>query len=906
MDAHLTDTISLETPLGQGLTLRSMGGFEGLSQPFLYEIDVLGARSDIKPEELLDKPATVRFDPHGDEDHRRYWNGRVVRFQYLSTDDDGHSWYRLTIRPWLWQLTLSSDCRIFQNMSIPEIVTQVFENRGFSDFKKSLSETYARHDYVVQYRETDFQFVSRLLEREGIYYFFQHSDGKHTLVLADSPLAHSAKPGCGSMPFATADEHRDSTMEYVRRWTTNAQLETGAYAHADYDFTKPRVGLYTSRRSTDELAPSGLGQYDHPGGFTTFAEGETYAQLRLRQARRDAQGCSGDSNAGGLTVGATFDLVQHPRDDQNKTYLVVAARCRVEAPDVRSNHHPEAGPFGCTFSVIDAKTTFRPPLSTPKPTVRGPQTATVVGPLGKEIWTDQYGRIKVQFHWDQQGEESEKSSCWVRVAQAWAGGNWGVVHIPRIGQEVIVDFLDGDQDRPIVTGSVYNGANMPPYALPANQTRSGIRTRSTPGGTEANANEIRFEDLFGEEELYVQAERTQTTLVKASQSITIGTDRTLTIGASENVNVGKGRMTTIGGGDVLSVAGSASIGIGGDETRKVTGLSVTEIQGASTTNVLGVSTFSVGGSSSESVAGKLSATVLGDATHVVQGTRTTTVVGDDVGTVGTKQLMTVGTGGQTSAESTTYVWGKYRVGAKDTVTIESEKEVVLKCGDTEIHLTPKSLKLLAQTLQAVASKQVQLIGNGPSVTVGDDVQVTAKQLSLQSSGARLQLSDSAKLTGSKVQLGSGSGGSTSQSSTTDPTKTVNLKFVGPDHKPLANRKYILEIGGESAQGTTDGSGGVSATVPEGATGANCTVWTGDFPEGSRVTYNIALDTFDPATTVKGAQQRLKNLGYYKGAITGKMNLATRDALLVFQHAHDLPTTGQLDSATSGQLSQAHS
>jgi type VI secretion system secreted protein VgrG len=908
MDAQLAGPVSMDTPLGQALTFRSMGGFEGLSQPFVYELEVFALRSDIEPEELLDKPVTVHFDPTGDESHRRHWNGRVVRFQYLATDDDGHSHYRLTLRPWLWQLTLSSDCRVFQNMTVPDIVTQVFQNRGFTDFETSLSETYPLREYVVQYREADFQFVSRLLEREGIHYFFRHSDGKHVLVLADSALAHSPAPGCESLPFASADEHRDSTMQYVRRWTANAQIETGAYSHADFDFTKPRVALYASRRSSDDaaLAPADIGQYEHPGGFTSFADAETYARLRLDQVRRGTLGCTGDTNAGGLTVGATFALIEHPREDQNRKYLVVSARCSLHAAEVRSHRRSEVAPFGCSFASIDAKTTFRPPISTPRPTVRGPQTATVVGPAGKEIWTDEYGRIKVQFHWDRQGQHDEKSSCWVRVAQAWAGGSWGAVHVPRIGHEVIVDFLDGDPDRPIVTGSVYNGANMPPYNLPEHQTQSGIRTRSTPGGSEANANEIRFEDAIGEEDLYVQAERTQTTLVKASQSITIGTDRNLTVGASEKIAIGKGRMTDIAGGDVLSVAGSSTTSIGGDDTRKVTGLSITEIAGASTMNVLGVSSVNVGGSSTQQVAGKLTATVLGDAVHVTQGTRTTTVSRDDVGSVGTKLLMTVGVGGQTNAESNTYVWGTYRVGAKDTMTLESEKEVILRCGDTELHLTPKSLEMLGQAIHAVASKEVQLTGNGPSIRVGDDVQVTAKQLSLQSSGARLALSDTAKLTGSKVQLGGGSGASQSPSSTQDQTKSVDLTFVGPDHSPLANRKVLLDIAGQSSQGNTDGSGKITATVPEGATSATCTIWTGDFPEGSRVTYNVALASFDPATTIKGAQQRLKNLGYYSGEITGKMNYATRDALLVFQHAHDLSTTGLLDGATSDRLSRVHS
>ncbi len=902
--------ITLDTPLGSALTFRSMRGFEGLSQPFVYELDVMSNRSDVNPVELLDEPVSVHLDLPQEEGHLRHWNGRVVHFQYLSTDDDGWSHYRLTLRPWLWQLKLSTDCRVFQKMSVPEIVTQVFRNRGFEDFELVLSDSYPQREYVVQYDESDFQFVSRLLEREGIYYFFRHEDGKHTLAMADYAEAHSPAPGCDSLPFATTDTHRNSTLQYVRRWSTNAHLEAGAYAHADFDFTKPRVPLYARQRSADDLAKADLGFYEHPGGFASFAAGESYARLRLEQVRRDVLGCSGDTNARGLTVGANFQLLDHPREDQNRTYLVISARYRLRGHDVRTSQESDQETFGCTFNVIDAKTTFRPPLSAPNPSVRGPQTATVVGPGGQEIWTDQYGRVKVQFHWDRQGQNDQNSSCWVRAAQAWAGANWGSIHVPRIGQEVIVDFLDGDPDRPIITGRVYNASNMPPYQLPQNQSQSGIKSRSTPRGW--GSNEIRFEDARGLEDLYIHAQGTQTTVVERDKSLTVGGNESVSIAGAETRAVLHGRSTTVTLADSLTVMGTAATAIAGDYVEHVGGALRTSVGGEkvdtisqnlvlevgkdSLTRVSGISTLEVGGPLRVVAAGSESRTT-GGAVEVRVGKQASYLYAAEASTV-------VGHP-EREAASSTYVYGPGSVTTTKDLLIESKTSVVIQCGDTKVEITPDGVKIIGKAIALNGGSEIDLTSPSASLTLDSDVTLVGTKLVASSSGATLALDSVAKLSGAQVQLGSGSGQSESssqgQKKNDDQTKPVFIRMkLIRNGKPAAAVPYTLTLDNTTQlSGSTTGAGLVEKRVP--ATVASVLLTFLD--TGESHTFNVG--TLEPVDTIVGAQKRLKRIGYYHGLVDGTAGSLLTHALEAFQKANGLSVSGSLDSATQGALTKAY-
>jgi len=786
---------TIDTPLGSDVKFHAMGGIEGLSRPFVYEVDVLSDRSDIAPSELLGQPVTVHLSMGDDDGDVRHWNGVVSGLQYIDTSDEGDSRYRLTVRPWLWQLSRSADCRIFQQMSVPDIVTQIFQDRGFTDFERVLFEEYEPREYVVQYRETDLQFVSRLLERAGIYYFFRHEDGKHTLVLADSPQAHQATQGCETVPYAPDDEHRDATTQYMRQWKSESELSTGVYSQSDYDFTKPQVKLF-GQASSPDAASTNLQVYDYPGGFDNFGDADTLSRLRLDQARRDAERWTGDTNARGMTVGATFDLTDHPRDDQNQTYLVTGARYRIKGTDARSTDDDE-DPYTCTLAAIDAEVTFRPPLTTRAPTVRGPQTAMVVGPSGQEIWTDQYGRVKVQFPWDRVGQNDEDSSCWVRVTQAWAGGSFGAQFIPRIGHEVIVDFLEGDPDRPIITGCVYNASTMPPYDLPGNQTQSGLRSRSTPGGTMANGNEVRFEDAMGSEDLYIQAERTQTTLVKGDQSVTIGGSRTLSVGADETVTVVGGRTTAVTIDDTTSVLGASILNVTGARSEQIAGSDTEAVTGDVSQSFGGSLSVTVSGNQSVQISGDLSQQVGGSVDLTTQGAHTDTYAGDFVarhrGRSGHR-----GRRSRPAGVGVAHVEGSGTLYAAKTFEAIAIEGFTLTCGDSVITIAPDGVTISSPAITLV-TKDAEITSDTVTVSATKDVTIGGDKVTLSSSGASVALDSNATIQGAKVQLKAGSGSSAQNSS---DSKTTTISLVDTDGKPLANQRVLVRQGGDGGDEQT--------------------------------------------------------------------------------------------------------
>jgi type VI secretion system secreted protein VgrG len=534
------------------LEMKSLTGREELGRPFEYDLELLSTDANLDLGELLAKPVTVRLEitPL----RYRYWNGIVTHVGFAGSHGR-YALYRVTLRPQLSLLGRTANCRIFQNQSVPAIVKTVFAEHGFG-VKESLNGQYAPREFVVQYQETDFDFVSRLLEHEGIYYFFRHEAEQHELVLADSHSAHATEPGYEEIPYYPPDIHRASEIESIDHWELSQRLVSAGYVSKDYDFERPAARPESSLLNAGDHALKDsemfeyAGAYLHPKqaeedykGKNNETQRDVYTRVRSEEAHAGFEQIVAQSNARGLTVGSLFTLTEFPRPEQNREYLIISSQFRLQAHELESVQTVVEEPFRCEIRVLHSKRSFRPRRITGKPIIRGPQTARVVGPENDEIWTDQYGRVKVLFHWDRFGEGDENSSCWVRVAQIWAGTKWGGIHIPRIGQEVIVEFLEGDPDRPLITGRVYNHDNMPPYDLPANQTQSGIKSRSSKGGSASNFNEIRFEDLKGKEELFIQAERNQTTNVKQAQSITVGATRSKTVGSDETITV-KGTRTT--------------------------------------------------------------------------------------------------------------------------------------------------------------------------------------------------------------------------------------------------------------------------------------------------------------------------------------------------------------------------
>ena len=555
--------MKVDTVLGADvLLLDGFAGDEGVSTPFLYTLDLLSEDASIDAKKLLRTAAVVTLHLAGTTP--RYIHGLITRFVQLGRTEDKLTAYRAEVVPWLWFLSLSSECKIFQNLSVLDIVEKIFKAHGFNDFQIKCTKSYPKREFCVQYRETHFNFVSRLMEEEGIFYFFDHTKDKHLLTLADANSAVKPCPGQAAARMATqpgAWQDEDVVTALEREHT----VQTGKITLRDHDYLQPTLQLESSV-SGDGKAEA----YEYPGNYVKPDEGDRYARLRLEEHEAWRQVVRGTSTCRTFESGFRFDLKEHYRSDANQTYMLL----RVQHSGHTGGYHSGeqgAAEYHNSFVAIPHSVPFRAAPTSRKPFIGGSQTAVVVGKSGEEIWVDKHGRVKVQFHWDRDGKKDEHSSCWVRVSSAWAGKNWGVVHIPRIGQEVIVDFLEGDPDRPIITGRVYNADQAPPYALPGDQTQSGIKSRSSKSGGTDNFNEIRFEDKKGSEVLFIHAEKDEQVEVENDEKVAIGHDRTESVGNNESITIDKNRTESVRGDEAVSVDGNRSLTVSKDETIDVTG-----------------------------------------------------------------------------------------------------------------------------------------------------------------------------------------------------------------------------------------------------------------------------------------------------------------------------------------------
>lgn len=579
--------VSVTTSLGRDVLLfHSMSGSDQLGRLSEYRVQLLSVRNDLKITDVLGKPMGIHVDLPGDG--VRHYNGIVTHFGCTGRRGD-YSTYEATVHPWLWLLTRSSNCRIFQDMSVTDIVKAVCDESMYGSMinlsMSALSGTYEVLPYSVQYRETDFNFVCRLLENAGIYFFFTHDASEHTMVLADSYSAHERIVGYGDIEF-NAQNMRDSS-ESVFSWSAGGTIVSSAYTLNDFDFEKTPGSISGGLRVKASTAAA-FGQpvyemYDYPGLYTNATVGEVLARGRMESVHGQSEKIDAETNARGLVAGGLFSLVGHPRDDQNREYLVTKASYDIVGDSYASNGSTTPMKFDCRFSAIGHENSYRPLPITVKPRVHGPQTAMVVGKAGEEIWTDQYGRVKVRFHWDRIGHDDERSSCWVRVSQSWAGKGWGTIFIPRVGMEVIVSFLEGDPDRPLVTGCVYNSDAMPPYSLPGDQTKTSIKSNSSKDG--GGFNEFRFEDKKNSEEIYIQAEKNFNRVVKnndtlkvgfekhdkGDQTVSIHNDQILSVGNDQTITVTHDQTSTIDNNQIVHIKSDQKVDVGGNQKVTVTG-----------------------------------------------------------------------------------------------------------------------------------------------------------------------------------------------------------------------------------------------------------------------------------------------------------------------------------------------
>jgi type VI secretion system secreted protein VgrG len=562
--------IAVETTLGPDvLLLRSFSGTEGMSQLFHYHLDMLSEEFSIDFDQIVGQNATIgiKLDEAGSF---RYINGFVSRFSQLPVE--GHlARYEAVVVPWLWFLTRTSDCRIYQDKSVPEIIEDVFNRFGFSDFENQLQGSYGPRKYCVQYRETAANFVMRLMEEEGIFFFFRHENGRHILVMGDRPSVHRPCPNQARARYEhSLGRGADPGQDVVHQWRHEQELRPGKYGLNDFNFETPYTSLLSNVESKiDQGGNKRYEVYDYPGEYLKRDRGDTLVGVRMEEEEAPHIVNTGGGDCRAFATGFRFELTEHDRRDQNGQYVLTSISHSAHSGSFIGGGGGEGATYSNTFTCIPFDVPFRPPRSTPKPLVEGCQTALVVGPAGEEIYVDKYGRIKVQFHWDRIGQRNEKSSCWIRVSQDWAGKKWGAVFLPRIGQEVVVDFLEGDPDRPLITGRVYNADQMPPYTLPANSTMSTFKSMSSKGG--GGFNEIRFEDKKGQEQIFIHAQKNQDVRVKNSRFETIGADSHLEVLRDQFEIVKGNKHLTVNGDLNEKVDGKASLKVGMDQAEDVGG-----------------------------------------------------------------------------------------------------------------------------------------------------------------------------------------------------------------------------------------------------------------------------------------------------------------------------------------------
>jgi type VI secretion system secreted protein VgrG len=700
--------------LSRDLRVIRFEGQEGLSQLFQFELDVACPAGDVDFTEVVGSPAVLTFRV-GDEP--RHVHGIVESFEQ-GEEGKKLTAYRVVLVPAVWRLRHRRDSRIFQALSVPDILRKVLDGAGIpSDaYRLSLSGNYAPREYCVQYRESDWAFICRLMEAEGIAFHFEHTSSGHVLVMADHPSFYAPIAGDATLVFRTPLGAMVKG-EHVSRFRYAERVRPGKVTLRDYNFKKPNLLLEGQGQATGD---EDLEIYDYPGDYDAPGPGGALAKIRLEELQASRRTADGESACARFLPGTTFTLADHPRDDFNRELLITRVDHHGAEPGMDD---AGAAPYGNRFQAIPRGVPFRPPHLTPRPTIKGIQTAIVTGPSGEEIHTDEHGRIKVQFHWDRRGKKDEKSSCWIRVSQIWAGSAWGAVFLPRIGHEVVVDFIEGDPDRPLVVGSVYHGTNVPPYALPAEKTKSTLKTNSSTGG--GGSNELRFEDKKGSEEIFLHAQKDWDILVEHDKSQEIGHDEALRVKHDRAKRVDHDQSESIGGDKTIDVAKSHTETIGADASVTVGGNSAITIAKGLTESVGGSLSMDVSGSQSLSIGKGKSETVSESSSETVGKSKTVSVDESYTLTVTKEGTVKIGTN------------LKEEVGEKKSVIIG--KELAIQVGDATITVK-KNGDITVQ------GKKITVKGQGA-------IQVEGKKIEVKSDGdVSVQASGKVKVKGSNVGM----------------------------------------------------------------------------------------------------------------------------------------------------------
>ncbi|VWM14053.1 type VI secretion system Vgr family protein [Burkholderia lata] len=699
---------TLDSPHGDDLKFHTLDGSDELGRLFEFRIEALADSHSLSLKDMLGKPVTVRIKQQ--DLSTRYLNGIVARASLSGRRAERYYGYELIVRPWLWLATRRSDCRIFQNKTVPEIVQEVLSTYGFP-IENHLAESYVPRDYCVQYNETDAAFVSRLMEFEGIYFWFRHAEDTHTLMLGDAMSSHTVLPGYETIPYIARDRTAIADEEHIDGWLPAQEVSVGRHQTTDYDYTKPRADLSSQKVDPRGHDHDSFASFEWPGGYRDDAPGAHYSRVRLEEQQAEHERANADTDVRGVAPGYLFTLEHCPRADQNREYLIVRCQYRFQENAYASDQGAEAVVHQTMMLVQPSSLPYRSPRDTPRPRTNGPQTATVVGPPGEEIWTDQYGRVKLQFRWDRYGQSNQDSSCWVRVSSPWAGGGFGGVQVPRVGDEVVVDFLNGDPDEPIVTGRVFNGEKMPPWGLPGSATQSGLLSRSSPGGTTDHANAFRFEDKKGAEQLWMHAERNFDAETELDHSLSVGNNHTHTVGNDETMQVKNNRQRSVGQNETVNIGQSRVAQIGADETH------------------------GVGGNRTRTVGKKETVTIASDREATIGGSHTESVTHAKTETIGEGKTLSVGQMYQTTSQDM-----KTQVASTHTEEIGARTSTIAKAhthtvgGEHTVNVGANHTTNVQHQVTVNAGDQLSLVCGMSSIVMKSDGTITIQGVNVASTG----------------------------------------------------------------------------------------------------------------------------------------------------------------------------
>jgi type VI secretion system secreted protein VgrG len=673
---------------GNELLVVDFKAHERISRPFQVDL-TLASEEEIKFENAVGKPGSLTI---AGEPEERYFQGLVARF--MQTAMEGRFFlYQARIVPQIWLLSMRQDCRIFQQKSVPDIVREVLVEAGVTSdlFEFRLQGNYAPREYCVQYRESDLDFIGRLLEEEGIFYFFEHTDSQHKMVMGDGTVNYQPIAGDSLVVFnpgggLVAEE------EAIFRFKLMRQIRSGKYSLKDFNFEKPSMDLTAEQSDTENKE---LEVYDYPGEYATQDDGRQLAQARLQETVMFKDTAEGESTVPRMLPGFTFTLQGHDLDGFNQEYVLYEVVHNGKQPQVLAERAGgDDTQWRNSFLAVPSSVTLRPERVTPKPVVRGVQTAIVTGPSGEEIYPDAHGRVKVQFHWDRQGKNDENSSCWIRVSQAWAGAGWGAMFIPRINQEVIVDFIEGDPDRPIITGRVYHGTNTPPYPLPGEKTKSTLKSDSSKGG--GGSNEIRFEDKTGSEEIYVHGQKDWTIAIRNDKNQQVGSNESLSVGHNRSKTVGNDQSETIGANKDITVGSNHTENIGANKNEAIAS-NMNLVVGANQTDTVGAAkAVTIGAAYQITVGAAMNETIGGAKAEEIGAVKSVNVGADSSENVGANKSMDVGKSISAKAgKDVSIVSGKkmdlasgddFAISGKKKGYIELKDELTIKVGSASVTL----------------------------------------------------------------------------------------------------------------------------------------------------------------------------------------------------------------------------